>query len=438
MASSGPARPAPSETPPDCESCPQLRRFRTLIEASEVLCATLEVQAVLDRILEFVTRELQAERSTLYVVHPASGELVSLIAQGLEEGETIRLKPGEGVAGYVASTGEIVTISNAYTDPRFAMRFDRDSGFTTSSMLAIPLTRSDVVMGVLQVLNRREGFFDDADEQYLLALGNLVAVAIENARLHEEEVMRQRLEAQREQFERELRLARGIQERFLPRGAPVVPGVEVAGLNVPSEHVSGDYYDFFGDGATRLGIVVADVSGHGIPAAILMSVIHAGLRSPGDAGGSPGGQLTFLNHLLYTSTDDSHFATMFVGELDLATRRLVYASGGHPLPVILRADGSVDRLVQGGIPVGMMPVFPYGDMEAQLAPGDILAVFTDGVTEAFRGDEEFGDERLIETIRATRGGTAGDITSAVIRAVVEWGDKPNPEDDVTVIALKVM
>lgn len=426
---------------------PHLQRLRALIQANEALSSTLDVEGVLQHILDLVTRELNAERSTIYVLDAEREELVSLIAQGLSRDASIRLRVGEGVAGHVAATGEIVTVSNAYTDTRFALRFDRDTGFRTSSMLAIPLNRGGKAMGVLQVLNRREGFFDQTDREYLLALGSLIAVAIENARLHEQELLRQRLEAEKEQMERELRTARAIQERFLPRSAPVVAGAEVAGLNVASEHVSGDYFDFgagaepggaFPAGAMkRLPIVVADVSGHGIPAALLMSMVHAGLRSPPHAGSSPGARLTWLNELLYTSTDASHFATVFVGDLDPASLRLRYASGGHPLPLLLKHDGEVVWLAQGGIPAGMLPGFTYEDLEVVLEPGDLLLVYTDGVTEAFRDEVEFGEEGLVATVRAHREEPAADIAAAVIRAVIDYGGGGNPEDDVTVIAVRI-
>jgi sigma-B regulation protein RsbU (phosphoserine phosphatase) len=221
--------------------------------------------------------------------------------------------------------------------------------------------------------------------------------------------------------------------------------------------VSGDYYDFFkegggpgaaGGGATRIGIAVADVSGHGIPAAILMSVIHAGLRTPASVTPAsapapailtaPGERLTFLNDLLFTSTDESHFATMFLGVYDTGTRRLRYASGGHPLPILLRASGAVERLTQGGIPLGMIPGFVYGELETALGPGDILVVYTDGVTEAVRGDEELGDDRLIEVITRARGASGAAIAGAIVDAVREWGGRADFEDDVTAVVLRVL
>ena len=449
-------------TPPAADAQrSQLRRLSTLIQAAETICSTLDLPEVLDRILHFVTRELTAERSTLYRVEPETGELVSLIAQGLKENDSIRLSPGQGIAGHVAASGEIVALHDAYQDSRFNPQVDEHTGFRTSSMLVIPLASRDRMVGVLQVLNRRAGVFDGTDRDYLRALGSLLAVAIENARLHQEEVARQRLEVERRHMEQELRTARAIQERFLPGADPHVPGLDVAGTNVASEHVSGDYYDYLPLGEGRLGLVVADVSGHGIPAALLMSLLRAGLHAGGLAG-EPGAQLERLNDLLLTSTDDVRFATMMLGVLDVGSHRFRYASAGHNPPLLLRGNGRWERLTRGGLPLGMLPDRTYEEEEVALAPGDLLLLYTDGVTEASRatavggtapavGDtaaaaaapggedarEEFGERRLTELAGRHRDRPARELTDLLLREVLAFCGREHPEDDVTLITVRI-
>lgn len=431
---------SPAVTP----SSSSLQRLATLIQASDAICSTLDLQEVFDRILRFVTHELHAERSTLYLVDEATGELVSRIAQGYQGGAAIRLQPGQGVAGHVARTGEIVMVSDAYADARFNSAVDESSGFRTSSMLVLPLVSRDRTVGVLQVLNRKQGVFDGSDEDYLRALGGMLALAIENARLHEAEMERQRLELERDHLEKELRTARAIQERFLPLQAPRLSGLDVAGVNVPSEHVSGDYYDFLPMSNNRLGIAVADVSGHGIPAALLMSVIRAGLHAHADSLISPGAQLAILNELLHDSTDDERYATMFLGVIDMTGRTLRYANGGHNPPLLLRGAG-VMQLTEGGMALGMIPGMRYDEGSVELRAGDLIALYTDGVTECRRAPapgvelgEEYGEERLVAGLRRAAGRPCREIVGELLEELREFcGPGRRPEDDVTLVLFKM-
>lgn len=437
---SPPAAVAASGAPPATTAA--WKRLSTLVQASDAICSTLDLQEVFDRILEFLTRELHAERSTLYLVDEATGELVSRIAQGYRGGEPIRLKPGQGVAGHVAASGEIVMVSDAYADPRFHATVDESSGFRTSSMLVLPLLGRDRTIGVLQVLNRKQGVFDGADEEYLRALGGLLALGIENARLHESEMERQRLALERTHLDKELRTARAIQERFLPLHPPRLAGLDVAGINVPSEHVSGDYYDFLPMTNNRLGIAVADVSGHGVPAALLMSVIRAGLHAHAESLIAPGAHLAILNELLHDSTDDERYATMFLAVLDVERRALRYANGGHNPPVLLRA-GEVMHLTEGGMALGMIPGMKYEEGTAALQAGDLLALYTDGVTESRRPSpapgelgEEYGEERLIAALRRHAALPAREIVGELLEELRRFCAGDRPEDDVTLVLFK--
>ena len=242
-------------------------------------------------------------------------------------------------------------------------------------------------------------------------------------------------------MQRDLLLARANQERFLPQAMPKIPGCEAWGINVSSAAVSGDYYDVIQPpGEDRVLLAIADVSGKGLPASLVMSSVQAALHSHAMRRGYDlESTVDGLNTLLCESTNATTFVTMFLGELDPATRRLRFARAGHDLPILVSADGSVLRMEAGGLPLGMFPGLPCPVEEITLAPGDVLCLYTDGVTEARDAKgEEFGIERVEQALRTHRKETAAEIGTAVRRAVEGFSGLTTQADDMTLLVLRVL
>ncbi len=268
---------------------------------------------------------------------------------------------------------------------------------------------------------------------------NEMAVAVKVGR--EEAVARERLE-------KELETARAIQERLLPHEMPWLPGFEITGASIPSLQVGGDYFDFLDQGGGLLGVAIGDVSGKGIPAALLMSNLQASLHGQVLHPGQVSGVVKRVNELLVKSTDPHMFATFFYGVLDRRSGVFTYTNAGHNPPLLRRVDGGLETLEAGGLPLGMLPDVDFAQDETTLEPGDALLLFTDGITEAvgplpdgsLPEDEEtvetmFGDERLADLFAEIRDRSAVAIREAILRAVSEHTADVPQSDDITLVVV---
>lgn len=298
--------------------------------------------------------------------------------------------------------------------------------------LALPLRLQRGVLGLLLVGPRATGrAFAEADLAFLTALGTLALTAVERAGLVESRIEKERLEE-------ELRLARSIQERLLPRDLPRVPGLDLAALALASRHVAGDYFDFLTLGEDRLLFAIADVSGKGAPAALLMANLQALLHLLCQAfDGDLAAATARINRVVCENTEPTAFITFFWGVLGTATGRLRYVNAGHHPPRLVRADGTVEPLSDGGLILGVLPDVRYEEGEVTLAPGDALALYTDGLTEAFDADdEEYGEGRLDAALTRHRALPAGALLAAVQADVAAWADGRPFADDLTLLILK--
>jgi serine phosphatase RsbU (regulator of sigma subunit) len=247
----------------------------------------------------------------------------------------------------------------------------------------------------------------------------------------------QRAMLEREQMRRELELARRIQSRLLPPGPPELPRLDVAAVNAMSQQVGGDYYDFVPLPDGRLGLCIADVAGKGVAAALLMSNVKAALVSSASVESAPRGITTRVNRLLEQSIEPGRFVTFFFASLDHATLRMEYVNAGHPAPILLRAGGAVERLTEGGTILGIDAGAAFESGSVTLAPGDLLALFTDGVTEAQgEGDELFGEERIESLLRAGQTRPAAEVLDRLVAAVKTYEGDRGQSDDLTAILVK--
>jgi sigma-B regulation protein RsbU (phosphoserine phosphatase) len=272
------------------------------------------------------------------------------------------------------------------------------------------------------------------DKRLLASVASQAAITLDG--IHLAEQMAARIEAER-RAAHEMELAQAVQRRFLPDRAPALATLECAGRCIQARAVGGDYYDFLELGAGRVGLVLADVSGKGFPAALVMANLQASLRSRSlEDLANPARQLRSVNQLLYRASEANRYATLFLGLYDDATRRLCYANCGHNPPIVLRADGQVERLAPTAPVLGLIEEWECTTGQAFLAPGDLLALYTDGVTEAFSDDdEEFGEQRLIAVLEAHRHAPVGEIVDAVTGAVGAFSGSEQ-DDDLTVVVAR--
>ena len=257
---------------------------------------------------------------------------------------------------------------------------------------------------------------------------NLMAEGLERAR---------ELEKERDRLENELEVARRIQARLLPAAPPQVAGLDVAGLSESAREVGGDYYDHLDLGGGKLLLVIADVSGKGVPAALLMSAFRAALMSQDLSSAAPEAVAARVNDFLHQSMETGRFVTAFLGLLDAGSGRLTYVNAGHNPPVLLRAGGGVEMLEAGGLILGIVPGSRFERGETALDPGDLVTLYTDGVTEgADAANEQWGEARLLALLRAAPAGPARDVAARIVREVRAFEGERGPADDITVLVAK--
>ncbi len=298
--------------------------------------------------------------------------------------------------------------------------------------LALPLKQHGETCGSLCLGRKRTGQpYTPGDVEFLSALGNLALVSIQNSFLIEEQIEKERLEE-------EMRLARSIQERLLPQKIPVVEGYELAAVAIPSRFVGGDYYDLVELEGDRVLLAVADVTGKGVPASLLMANLQASLHVMIPMELSLEEAVVHINRVICDNTDFDKFITFFVTILDRATGKMDYVNAGHNPPAIIRADGSIELLETGGLLLGVMKGLGYEKGQAELRSGDVLAMFTDGVTEAMSSSsEEYGEERLEPLLVELRHESAEVILDAVQADVTAFTDGVAVlSDDLTMVVLK--
>jgi serine phosphatase RsbU (regulator of sigma subunit) len=307
-------------------------------------------------------------------------------------------------------------------------------GSTFGSLLAVPLRTGRQASGVL-VLGRGAGRppFSASDEKVVSAVAAQLAIALQSAALHEREVERRRMED-------ELAVGRRIQLGLLPLDAPQPPGWEISASYRAARQVGGDFYDFVvgADGPGTIGLIVGDVAGKGVPAALMMAYSRAVMRSEALGGRAPAEVLAHANETMLGECQRAALlVTAFLGSLDSGTGRLRYASAGHDWPLLVTADGTATFLPSSGVMLGMVERGEFEEREIGLSPGDVLAIYTDGITEA-RSPEGalFGEERLVEALQSAHGRSASDAIDVITAAVDAFAAGAPPADDLTLVVVR--
>jgi len=403
----------------------QVKDLLKLQKAAQKISSILDLDRLIDKVVNDVARSFGCVEADIYLHDEERGELVLACAHGCAGcavcGPGHSLKIGkQGMVGYVAGTGQMRYAPDVRKDPYYIGCEE-----CTLSEVAIPLHVEGKLIGVFTASHPELDAFPPEQLRLLQALCSYVAVAVHNARRFQQE----RLE--REKMSREANEARKIQQALLPRSSPYIPGFAISGLSTPAGAVGGDWYDFIAFDDGRWGLLLADVSGKGTAAALLMSATRGMLRSLAEASCSPSEVLSKLNQLLVNDFPSGRFVTMVYAVLDPVTRTLTFASAGHLRPLLIENSHAHFLDSERGMPLGIGSG-DYSEGVVQLPPGSRLLFYSDGITEATNPeDEEYGAERLEKHFRQ-----ADASAESILEDVRAFANGAGLHDDATVILVK--
>jgi sigma-B regulation protein RsbU (phosphoserine phosphatase) len=404
--------------------------YKGLVDVSALINAISDFDELLPAILDVARRVMHAEASSLFLLNK-EGDLELTVAtnsQGEVAAPKIVVPRGRGIAGWVLENRKSLLVPDAYADPRFYTEADKSSGFKTRSILCVPLVHETTQIGVLQVLNPiGKEAFDDADLEAFEAYAHLASTAIDKLRAFE----RQR---EQERVERELTLAGEIQQSFLPKSLPKHSGIEFAAAYRPARNVGGDFYDVVAAGADAIYFVIGDVSGKGIPAALLMAQALSMLRPMIEPESQPAAVLKRWNNMLCTQTIRGMFITAILGRVIPSQHRVEIASAGHCQPLrVSRGNEITEVKCESAPPLGILPGIEYRMTAATLAPGEWLAFYTDGLVESFNAERaELGKEGVVKLLRG-KFDSANNVAETLARGESNHRGEAEPHDDMTLL-----
>jgi len=394
------------------------------------LLASATLNETLEQIVSLVFESVPADRCLIMMRDAGSEDLRVAVARLRDRvGEVGEIRVSRNVLDEVVIRGKSVLTSDAQHDPRFASGTVVLQG--VRSVLAVPLGVSDNVFGIIYADSPiAEGRFTEDHLKVLTTLASVAAIRVENARLVEERLERERLE-------RELALASEIQQRFQPTAPPIVPGYELQGISFPCYEIGGDYYDFIERDDGRLVIALGDVSGKGTAAALLMSSLHAAVHAQSGSHDSLVDTISAVNRYLADNIPANRFVTLFYAELDPGSGSLAFLNAGHNPPLIVHSAGTVEQLASGGLPLGIKRDADYREGRTQLQHGDVLVIYSDGVTEAVSPTgEEFGPTRLYEVVSRNIEASASGIRDRIESSLTKFSQGTSAADDITLVIVK--
>ncbi len=407
----------------DCDS------IARILEISRNLARPMELKQMLTEVANAACEVMQAERCTVWLYDDEAKEYVTEVVIGME---SIRIPADRGLVGSCGDSREVINVPDCYADSRFDPSTDKESGYRTRCLLSVPLVGlDDKLIGVLQILNRKGGPFDDADVETATALSAQSAVALQRARMLDDLLIKERLE-------QELGVARQIQTGTFPRRMPKIDGYDIHGVSYPAEETGGDTFDLIEmDG--ELGLLLADATGHGVGPALSVTQVRSMLRMSTHLGCDLKVAFEGINRQLQEDLPPERFVTAFLGVLEPEAHRVRYISGGQgPLFHFHAAAGKVDELKPTTMPMGVLAKLPGLELQAiDMAPGDIFVLITDGILEAENTvEEDFGVDRTLKILGENHERTMEELVSILVDETREFMDGGPQADDMTILLIK--
>jgi serine phosphatase RsbU (regulator of sigma subunit) len=424
------------------------REINLIYSFSEKLAALLDLDRVARLTLQQARLLIVATDAVIMLLDDETGDLTTIASSGDEMTTLTGFRKGRGIVGAIAATGIGEIVNDVDSDPRRATEQTQ-----LKALIGAPLKVGEKVIGIIALGSTMPMSYTAAELKLLNTLALQTATAIENARLFERTLqaarererlmaLHQEAEVARAKLESEMLLAARIQKDLFPAELPRMDGYELAARNRPARRCGGDYYDALSltavEGEERLLLCVADVAGKGLPASLVMSNMQATLRALLSGFRSLPALASQASDLLYNTTSPEKYVTAALAELSPATGAVRFVGAGHLDNVILRLDGSVERLSSTGAPLGLLPGgLPYGQTDQALHPGDVLVLFSDGVTDAQDGiDEEFGEARLLDVMASAAGQSGENVIDRIFAAIDAFAGGAPQFDDMTILVAR--
>jgi sigma-B regulation protein RsbU (phosphoserine phosphatase) len=415
---------------------PELK-YRLLLQIAERVKGTLELEEVLNHLIETLKSIVTYDAAGIFVLNrvvlpvvPGRGEnmIAGVASRGFPTPHSQNdpmLRFGQGIIGQVIKTGQSVVSPDVRFNPHYVPGRPQ-----TQSEIAVPLVSNGKVIGALNLESDRLGTYSPDDVDALQFFASAATIAIERAILHNQLLEKRRLEGQ-------LRIAREVQTSLLPEAPPAIPGYDFAGINLPTWEIGGDCYDYIEFPTGPVGIAVADVSGKGVPAALIMATFRAALRTQVRVDHEVPHVMQAVNRLLWESIGRAAFVTAVYGVLVPENGRFVYSNCGHNPPLLLDRKGDVRSLDRGGPALGVFEEAQFESDAVRLEPGETLALYTDGVVEAVdEGNREFGEERLGRVLQSTAHLSAAETIAAIVDHTRAFAGHDSYPDDFTAVVIK--
>jgi len=405
---------------------------QSLLEASRVIASSLELDEVLETILDALNRVLPYEAGGIFLAG-SDGQIERIVDRGygpeireLCDVSPLEIKANRGLVGWVAHNGQPLIVNDVTADNRYQRAREE-----TRSEMVVPIFAGERLVGVFNIERDVPNGFFEADLDLVTVFAQHAGMGVERARDHAAVLEQRRIKG-------ELEVAKHIQQTFLPDDNPRIPGFGIAGLNIPSAEVGGDYYDFIEIIDGQVGIAIADVAGKGVPAALIMATFRASLLAEIRNNYALRSIMQKVNRLLCERNEKSRFVTAIYGVLDVRNRIFTFSNAGHNPGILRRADGSIVMLKEGGTALGLFEDSTFEERAIGLLPGDLIFLYTDGVTDAIGLDGEmFEMERLINLVDAKADRSAEEIVSAVRDELNSYSDPDQPRDDITMLAIRI-
>ena len=406
-------------------------KLRMLLDITKKISRSLNLQEVLNLVMDTLDELIPYDAAGIFVLQCREEECEfkaeAVRGYDIDELSELHLKLGEGMIGSVALSAQPIISPDVRNNPVYINARDK----TRSEMVA-PIISNDEVIGVFDLESDQFNAYSEDDLEVLMMLASQVAIIIEKVMLHEQLIEKKRLEGQ-------LEVARQVQLELLPPRDPELPGYDISAYNFPTEEVSGDYYDWVRIYDDQIAIVIADVAGKGVPAALLMAFLRASLRAASHIGYATHISMVKVNYLLWESIERNQFVTAFYGILDASKQTLSYSNAGHNPPLLVNASGTSRFIERGEQPLGMFRETRYHQYYLEMEPGDVLVLYTDGATEATSpSGEEFGRERLEQAVKDAYARPAREMIATLQMAILEWTDQAGSNDDVTFFVIKAL
>ncbi len=410
----------------------QLRKSVTekelILGVAKKFNSEIHLEKLLDMILDAIQSIVPYDAAGIFLVNETNQDIERAVVRGYNEKvlDQLKIKVGMGLIGHVVNIGKPIIVKDVNFDEHYILvRED------TQSQITVPINDGSTVIGVLNLESDKLGAYHEGYLDILSALAGEAGIAIKNAQLSEEAI-------RNDELEKELKIAGKLQQAILPQNLPAVPNLEMSARNIQCNAVGGDFYDVIKLSESQIGVCIGDVAGKGVPGAIMMSVLFTSYRGMVREFKMSSEVVSALNNVLCANTAEGRYATFFYCIIDFQNLVMYYTNAGHNPPLVLKKSGEWLKLEEGGIVLGFMLNQEFTQTAQDLESGDILVLYTDGVTEAFSEEQDlFGEERLKKIIQQNRTASAKEIQNKIIQEVSAFAPDSEQQDDITLVVIKI-